>query len=208
MKNFLLKENKLFAIMAYGIVFLYILSVSYFILWQSKPTYYFYIFNLTTLIYCIMGIITERDIKIKPLKEPKHKEFKIINTIFINKIFISLYVILLGIIIIFDRETLSHFYYIPILIFTLTILKSIFNLKNKNIEINYNENFIYFDKEKILFEDIKEYSVETENIISKCTIYLENNSEIIYYELMNQNNFKSSLIKNLQYLKIPERYLD
>lgn len=208
MKNFLLKENKLFPIMAYGIVFLYIFCISYFILWNQKTTYCFYVFNIITLIFCICGIIIENNIKRKYINEPKQKEFKITDTILFGKISLVFYAILMGYEIIFNKVTLSPFLYLPILIFTLILLKSILKEKNKSIQINYNKNCIYFDKESILFDDIKEYSVEIQNIICKCTIYLKDDRKINYYEIINLNDFKSSLIKNLRYLKIPEKYID
>lgn len=216
MNKLLLKESIFFTIIAYGLAFLYILSVSYFILWNKQPTSYFYEFNGIILFYSILLMISDESImknvrnkiyKIKK-KNKKPEKFKINDFVLIAQILTVIYTFLLTSLMIIYYDSLFALQISPLLLFTITILKSIIRPLNRKIEMDYPNNCLYLDKEKILFEDIKEYSVETENIISKCTIYLENNSEIIYYELMHQNDFKSSLIKNLRYLKIPEKYVD
>ena len=94
MNKLLLKESILFSIIGYGIVFLYTLAVSYFILWNKQPTGYFYEFNGIILFYSILLMICDESImkkirnKIKK-NNKKTEKFKMNDSIFITLIFIE-----------------------------------------------------------------------------------------------------------------------
>ena len=210
MKKLFLEDNKIFTIIIYGLIFLYILFVSYFILWDQKPTPYFYEYVFSQLFFCIIIMILifilENSIK---KQTPISKEFRIYDIQFLNNILILIELLICIFLCIYHLCESLSFVTLAIIPFLIYLLSKIKPFKNQKLKFNYAENCLYFDNEKILFEDIEQYSITNVGLSQKYTIYLKNSKEFSFYELVGtMKDYKNSLYKNLRYLKIPERILD
>ena len=205
----LLSRNKLFPILIFTGIFMYTLICTYFVFWKQKPTQYFYEFNIFSLIICILSAFMVIDFTEKKFpNKPKKTIFKLVNSILLWQINFGLSALLLIVVSLIASDPLTSFMWLSFITAFLIITINFIKYKNNTIKFDYEDNCIYFNKEKINFGDINEYSFENKGIIFEYTLYLKDKKELKYYEMHNILDFNWSLQKNLRYLKIPEKYVD
>lgn len=207
MKNLFFKDNKIFTIIIFSVIFLYIFIVSYFVIWNQKIDYYFYEFNLACLSLCTgFATLTINLFDKKRENKPIKNIFKIKNDKSLSIKLFSTFIVFLMIIALFPKYTPYAFWSLIFIIMLISSLFKIIKIKTSDIELNYNENCLYINSEKILFSDIKEYSVIFKDFMHKYEIFLKD-ERIIHCTTFTEDvrNFEKSLFRNLRYLKINEK---
>ena len=210
MKELLFKDNKLFTIIAYSAIFLYIFIISYFVIWNKKICIHFYEFIIIPLFLCItLSIATIEIFDKKRKNKPPKNRFKIRNNAKMFLVLMSFFIIYLFYVAIFQVCIEFSFIAIPMLISSISFSFDTLKHKIDNIEFDYNENCMYLNSEKILLNEIKEYSIELIDYSIKYTLYLVDERNISCIQALESYiDFEKSLLKNLHYLKINERVIN
>lgn len=207
MKELLFKNNKLFTIIVYSIIYLYTFLVSYFVIWKNKVNFCFFEFNIICLYFCAtLAFFTIILFDEKRKNKPEKKIFKIKNDSTKAMILLTFCIIVLFAFSLLPQYTPLGFFSIPFLIMSISGIFKIKKHKISEIEINYEENYLYINTEKILFSDIKEYFVIFKDFMHKYEIFLKD-ERIIHCTTFTEDvrNFEKSLFRNLRYLKINEK---
>lgn len=210
MKELLFKDNKLFTIIAYSAIFLYIFIICYFVIWNKKICIHFYEFIIIPLFLCItLSIATIEIFDKKRKNKPPKSRFKIRNNAKMFLVLMSFFIIYLFYVAIFQVCIEFSFIAIPLLISSISFSFDTLKQKIDNIEFDYNENCMYLNSEKILLNEIKEYSRELIGYSIKYTLYLVDERNISCIQSFESYiDFEKSLLKNLHYLKINERVIN
>ena len=221
MQKLLLNKNTIYNLTIHISILLFNFIILYCFIYDIHNIWFFLLMlpNLIicTIMICIFEFIKNNQIRAKILNIFKNKKIehipqikekkipeqkiKIIDTLKIYKFC----AILMIFCIIFHQIYFFPFSLenglmlcIPFLVF---ILYESSAHKNPKLVIDYNEKFLYFNDEKISFEEIKEYSVSVEELTVNITIYLTNNKNLNYYSIGAYNTLNTSLLMNLENIK-------